>query len=112
MPRRREPFSSRPVVSAEGRHLDRCGLAADAAGRCDGRLVGLPFLAGDLGIGMHGAGGGGEQGVGREARRGGEASGTCSSGVEPDGSFGVLVAIIVGEPGRDVAGLGDLAAVV
>ncbi len=109
--RLREPFGSRPVLSAEGLHLGRCGLAADAAGGSARRLVRLPRLAGDLGVGMHGAGGGGKQSVGGEARRGGEASGTCGPGIEAEDALAVLVAIIVGEPGGEVAGLGDFAAV-
>jgi hypothetical protein len=61
---RREPGGSRLVGaaggSAEGVEFGGGGLAADAAGGGSGSLVGLPVFAGEFGVGVDGAGGGGE----------------------------------------------------
>jgi hypothetical protein len=54
-----------PIGSdTEGRQLGHSGLAADALAVRAGRVVGLPLLAGDVGIGGHSALGGGQEGAG------------------------------------------------
>src|SRR5271154_2969875 len=99
------------LVLPERVQLGGCGLAADIAGGDAGAFVGLPFVAGDRSVGMDGALCGSQQGIGSEARLGREGAGAGGLGVETVDAVTVLVAILVGELGCEVAGLGDLAAV-
>src|SRR5271165_2636990 len=75
------------------------------------RLVGLPILAGDLGVGMYRAFGGGLQRVGGQAGLGREPAGAGGLGLEAVHAVAVLVAIVVGELAGEVPGLRDLGAV-
>src|SRR5208337_2343257 len=106
----RGPCDPRLSALAEGLQLGRGGLAADRSGGMR-RLVGLPVFAGDLGVGMHRAFGGGLQRVGSQAGLGGEPTGAGSLRLEAVDAVAVLVAIVVGELAGEVAGLRDLGTV-
>ena len=109
--KRREPFGPRlcyshPNASSAAAAAWRLTLPAGARG-----FVGLPVLSGDLGVSVDGALRGSQQGKGGEARLGSEGAGAGGLGVEAVDAVAVLVAILVGEVGCEVAGLCDLAAV-
>src|SRR5208337_2754814 len=106
----RGPCDPRLSASAEGLQLGRGGLAADRSGRMR-PLVRLPILAGDLGVGMYRAFGGGLQRVGGQAGLGREPAGAGGLGLEAVHAVAVLVAIVVGELAGEVPGLRDLGAV-
>ena len=59
-------------VPIEGADPCRCGLAINLPAGCGVALVGLPVLARDVGVSVHGAMGGGKQGVSLQADLGGE----------------------------------------
>ena len=90
--KRREPRGPRRSALGEGRHLGGRRLAADGGGGCKRRLVGLPFFPGDLRVSVDGAFSGGQQGVGGEARLGGELAGAGGLGLEAVDAVAVLVA--------------------
>src|SRR5271166_4774345 len=106
----RGPCDPRLSASAEGLQLGRGGLAVERSG---GRrpLVGLPVFAGDLGVGMYRAFGGGLQRVGGQTGLGREPAGAGGLRLEAVHAVAVLVAIVVGELAGEVASLRDLAAV-
>jgi hypothetical protein len=106
-----DPKAPALLVSAEGVHLGGCGLGADAAGRGDGGLVGLPLFPGQLAEGVDGAGRGGEEGEGGETGLGGELAGAGGLGVEAHDAVPIFVAVFVGELHGQLAGDGDFGGV-
>ena len=75
-----------------GGHLLGRGLAGGAAAGRGGGLVGLPGLAGDVGVGVDGSLGGGHESVGLQAHLGGELAGAFGLALEPGDPGAVLVA--------------------
>ena len=61
-------------------------------------LVGLPGLAGDVGVGRDRTFGGGQQGEGLQGHLGGEQAGALGLALEADRAVAVLVAVVVEQP--------------
>ena len=72
-----------PWCSPEGGHLGAADWRACWRWRAAGALVGLPVLAGDVGVGGDGTLGGGHQRVGLQAHLGGEGAGALGLALEP-----------------------------
>ena len=99
------------TVSPKGGNFGFRRLAADGGWAGDRRLVRLPLVAGDVGVGIDRTLGRGHQCEGSKPRFGGELAGAGGAALKPVNPLAVLVAIVVVELGGEVAGLRDLATV-
>ena len=95
------------TVSPESGDFGFRRLAADGGGAGDRRLVRLPRLAGDVGIGIDRTLGRSHQCGGGKPRFGGELAGAGGAALKSINPLAVLVAIVVGELGGEIAGLRD-----
>jgi hypothetical protein len=96
------------TVSPESGDFGFRRLAADGGWAGDRRLVRLPLVAGDVGVGIDRTLGRGHQCGGGKPRFGGDLAGAGGAALKPINPLAVLVAIVVGELGDEVAGLRTL----
>ena len=101
---RRRPCDPRHVPHPKAASSSAADLRLVLLLVADGRLVGLPVLAGDVGVGVDGTLGGGHQGVGLQAHLGGELAGALGLALEAGDARAVLVAVVVLGRHGEVAG--------